>query len=358
KWFEDVVAPDFLLRQVDDYFNTGVISRPGFCCEKFSSVLLRNIYLNEKALIGVEKAFSKAGKRDFLYGGAKEAGWRYGEWLELPSAAFVLRDALMQGMNRYFAVAYGMKSSVLVSWRNRRCAIKLENTPIMRKLGKSAFMQGSWVGYWAFFCRDKTIECFNKLGACGPFGFKSEIVSAPAKNLPKIDFKYPNVKPVPFTKRYNQANTPVDSNIEPLFELPLADGLATTLEFQNDLFFQIEASFLFIPESKAPKLFYKPVFKAFEELGKKVKKKGGTGNKLEYACRFFTTLGWGLVEATGRREVTVRGFPWTPEVEQIGVSKYFLGSFDGFLTGLTGKKVKSKVNVLDKEKRFDFKLSF
>lgn len=345
-WFEETLAPDFLLRRVEWFFNRRYEVRPGFLYGSFSTIPIRTVYLSEQSFINLENRAQKLGLSKHLYAAGKEMGYRYLESMRLPKKDFVLREAVVRAVLYFFKETFDFDCDIKINWRKEKVWIRHRGLVVSRSIPFSFFWAGSWAGTWAYILNDLTVETDRAERISTAAGYDI-INNAGPPALINAVCKHSKFKLPPFSQEYLAQNQPIPSTRPQLFAIKTSHDILCYTDINGETFFPLESGGVFLLEShlskeQARNLIYPAVFDAFKEIGAKNKVRGN-GKALQYACDFFTSLGWGLAEPISNNEVQVRGFPWTPEVEKIGVPVYFTAAFDGFLSGLKRKKVKSKV---------------
>ena len=333
--------------------------QPGFFLEHFGNRILRNEFVSETAIGEIEKSTVKLGGGQFLYETAKDFGYNYAARIPLPKANSILKDEYFKSLINFFETTYGRCSGYEIDWKNKKVKIKFKNFIVCRKNGIGIISIATFAGLLAFMFEDKTLEgiqtsCEGRGDAecVAVFGLFEDI----KQNTP---LKFSNIEPVSINPKYAILNraipTPADYGLELLTRAGVVKYQSSTFDVLGERFFPLEISFIPQLEKKliengidTRKAIYTPTYNTFQNFAENnVKAKFPSNqNHLDVLCKLFSAFGWGYLQHLDNK-ITVRGFPWTELAVNGNPPTYFLASVDGFLSGLTGKQITTKLIQAD-----------
>jgi len=355
-------------------FSHTISTQPGFIIESFGSRKLRNVFLSETAMAGIENAVSKAGGDKLLYQTGKEIGFNYAKAIPLPHFDSPLRGAFLRETVRFLEATLGECTNYSVDWKSKRVEMSFQDFAVCRKNGNGLFFIGAFTGLLAFVFNDKTIEGIQT--TCrGRGSSECHGIAMPASAFGKTKFiSHANFGETTLPQQYDAFNSIIpfeqEYGLEALGQVGLTKYQTSKFEVLGERFIPLEISFEFGLEKRLKtsgmnleKTVYTPSFNAFQSFGKQIaeKRRGAASNALDFTAKLLSALGWGLVQVRpdSRPGFIIRGFPWTQDLETLKTSQYFMGAIDGLVSGLSGKKVKSKiVNTSKTEGRLDFATLF
>lgn len=361
--FLRILIMDLLNQILDILYQHTYTTRPGFILEHFGNRTLRNVFLSESALSGIENSVVKNIDVKLLYQTGKEFGYNYAKMIPLPRFDPLLGEKIFENVMRFFETTYGKCNSHKIDWNNSRFEIRGKDVIVCRKngLGTLAFV-GGWAGLIAYLCNNKKIEGIQP--KCQGRSDEECIgVFAPADKLEGDVITHPDFAEKEFDARYIGFNRVIpfksDYGLDLLESVGIVKYQVNTFDVGHERFFPTELTFLYSLEKKLKdrnadvrKIIYDPTFEAFEIFGRvNLQHKYSKGfDALDFTSKLFSAFGWGIIQVvtSEKPQIFIKGFPWTPEIEDIRMSQYFLGSIDGLISGLIGRKCTSEITSISK----------
>lgn len=347
------IAPFF----IDLVYRHSFTVKPGFFLEHFGDRFLRNTFLSESAISGIESNLFDKNYADVLYRVGKEFGYNYASFVPLPRRSSSFRNQLLSGLIDFFQTVYGKCLDYTVSWDEKTLEMHFDDTIVCRKNSLGIYTASAAAGIWAYINNDKALEgiqttCIGKGNSFCTYLF------GPEKHLGKIKYSHSDFQQANFNPLYLSLNQEIpfeeeEYNLDVLTQVGLVKQRTSYFDFSGERFFPVEISYLNNLEKALSNcnadlrtLLYLPVFDSFNKLGKTLTNYGKKeSTALDLISKVLSAFGWGIIKPIPSKQIklSIKGFPWTPELDEAKTYTYFTASLSGFLSGITGINREFKV---------------